>query len=255
MIVHSKWAEEVDPSRGGILTTAITEFDNLDNEGHGVKLEGMDMMPAFGMAWHPWNSAADYKQRMLDYKHTMGHIVLCREKYTGKIWIDAKSGQRKVSYEPSAFDRAHIMRGYIGLAKLLYTMGALEICTNTAGGPVFRRDPSKPKGADWAEDDDFVEFLRLTEVVGNPLDKTGFGSAHQMGTCRMGSTAKTSVVDTRGRVWGTRGLYVADASVFPSASGVNPMITTMTFGEWIGRRLAEELAGEAKGKARSGGRL
>lgn len=59
----------------------------------------------------------------------------------------------------------------------------------------------------------------------------------------MGTKPSTSAVDPRGRVWGTEGLYVADAvsrvilshsallltllpqSVFPTASAVNPMIT------------------------------
>jgi len=43
----------------------------------------------------------------------------------------------------------------------------------------------------------------------------------------MGASARTSVVDAEHRVWGIRGLYVADASTFPSASGVNPMLTVM----------------------------
>jgi choline dehydrogenase-like flavoprotein len=43
----------------------------------------------------------------------------------------------------------------------------------------------------------------------------------------MGASARTSVVDAEHQVWGIRGLYVADASVFPSASGVNPMLTVM----------------------------
>lgn len=55
--------------------------------------------------------------------------------------------------------------------------------------------------------------------------RCALGSAHQMGSCQMGTHSSTSVVDPRGRVWGTKGLYVADASVFPTASGVNPMIT------------------------------
>jgi len=52
---------------------------------------------------------------------------------------------------------------------------------------------------------------------------TTFGSAHQMGTCRMGTSPRNSVVDDHGRVWGKKNLYVADASLFPSCSGVNPM--------------------------------
>jgi len=47
-----------------------------------------------------------------------------------------------------------------------------------------------------------------------------------------------------GRVWGTEGLYVADASVFPSASGVNPMVTTMGIADWISWGVAEELKRE-----------
>ena len=48
-----------------------------------------------------------------------------------------------------------------------------------------------------------------------------------MGTCRMGGSAKTAVADPYGEVYGVRGLFVADASTFPTASGVNPMLTTM----------------------------
>jgi hypothetical protein len=39
--------------------------------------------------------------------------------------------------------------------------------------------------------------------------------------CRQGP--KLGVVDPNCQVWGTDGLYVVDASVFPSASGVNPI--------------------------------
>ena len=65
-----------------------------------------------------------------------------------------------------------------------------------------------------------------------------------MGTCRMSAKAKEGVVDPRGQVWGTEGLYVADASVFPSASGVNPMVTTLAIADWIGKGVCEDLRGE-----------
>lgn len=45
---------------------------------------------------------------------------------------------------------------------------------------------------------------------------------------RMGTKPSNSVVDPRGRVWGTQSLYIADASVLPTASGVNPMISCVT---------------------------
>ena len=58
----------------------------------------------------------------------------------------------------------------------------------------------------------------------------------------MGTSPRNSVVDPKGKVWGVEGLYVADASVFPSASGVNPMITNMAISDWISRGVAKGLS-------------
>jgi choline dehydrogenase-like flavoprotein len=62
--------------------------------------------------------------------------------------------------------------------------------------------------------------VRFTAASG----EMNFG--HPMGTCRMGDSPAYSVVDARGRVWDQDGLYIADASVFASALGINPALTT-----------------------------
>jgi hypothetical protein len=51
-------------------------------------------------------------------------------------------------------------------------------------------------------------------------NRTGVFSAHQMGTCRMGADEWTSVCDGEGQCWHVSGLYLADASVFPTPSGI-----------------------------------
>lgn len=48
---------------------------------------------------------------------------------------------------------------------------------------------------------------------------------HACGTCRMGTSPQNSVTDGNGRVWQTDNLYVADGSLFPTSSGVNPSLT------------------------------
>ncbi len=63
-----------------------------------------------------------------------------------------------------------------------------------------------------------------------------------MGTAAMGSDPKTSVVDSAGRVRGYANLLVADASVFPQSSGVNPMWTIMA----MAARIAELNGGFAR---------
>ena len=50
-------------------------------------------------------------------------------------------------------------------------------------------------------------------------------TAHQMGTCRMGGDRRRAPLSPEGRLWEVANLWVADASAFPAASGVNPMIT------------------------------
>ena len=48
---------------------------------------------------------------------------------------------------------------------------------------------------------------------------------HLMGSVRMGGDAGPSALDPDGATWEVPNLVVADASTFPTASGVNPMIS------------------------------
>ena len=50
-------------------------------------------------------------------------------------------------------------------------------------------------------------------------------SAHIMGTLRMGTDPRSSVVDPHGRFWDVDNLYAADGAVFPTSSGYNPTLT------------------------------
>ena len=63
-------------------------------------------------------------------------------------------------------------------------------------------------------------------------------SAHPQGGCPMGSDPDRSVVDPLCRVHGVDGLYVCDASVFPSPVGINPMISIMGLASLTAERIA-----------------
>jgi choline dehydrogenase-like flavoprotein len=72
-------------------------------------------------------------------------------------------------------------------------------------------------------------------VLAGPVgqNRSGVFSAHQMGTCRMGRDARSAVCDARGEVFGAKGVYVSDASLFPVSSGVNPMVTVMALAKCV----------------------
>jgi len=63
-------------------------------------------------------------------------------------------------------------------------------------------------------------------------------TVHVMGTARMGVDPKNSVINSHGEFHNVKGLFVADASVFPSSIGVNPQITIMA----LATRTAEYIA-------------
>jgi choline dehydrogenase-like flavoprotein len=86
------------------------------------------------------------------------------------------------------------------------------------------------------------ELARIVPERVRPQDLK-LSAYHPMGTARMGSDPRTSVVDSWGRAHHCESLYVCDASLFPTSTAVNPQLTIMATAHRIGRRLAETLAG------------
>ena len=56
---------------------------------------------------------------------------------------------------------------------------------------------------------------------------------HELGTARMGSSPKDSVVDSYGRAWDVPGLYLMDGSIMPSNPDKNPTLSIMALA-WRG---------------------
>ena len=71
--------------------------------------------------------------------------------------------------------------------------------------------------------------------------KISITSAHLMGGCGMGRDASDSVTDGWGRVHDVPWLYVADSSLFPQCSEVNPYVTVMALAD----RVAEGIRNNA----------
>ena len=108
------------------------------------------------------------------------------------------------------------------------------------------------------------EHRRFTAAVRRALAGAGLvsftqriglkGTAHACGSLVCGTSAADSVVDPHGRVHGMQGLYVADGSVLPRSSRVNPSLTIYAWGLRVGdlvarglerARVATQLSGEA----------
>jgi choline dehydrogenase-like flavoprotein len=213
-----------------------------------VKIETSIMLPSFFLPLANWNSGLDYKLNALKFRHMNGFISIARDRDTGRIYPDPVDGKPRIQYTPSAYDRAHIMEGLIAMCKICYVEGATEIQPFIQGVKPFIRDaeeilsvPAGDKPDPGVTDSRFRAWLEELQRIGNKPPTGTFPSAHQMGSNRMSANEKDGVVDVKGKVWGTENLFVSDASVFPSASGVNPMITNMAISDWISKNIAKEL--------------
>lgn len=88
------------------------------------------------------------------------------------------------------------------------------------------------------------ELDQLDELISEEyfkLGKVALSSAHIMGGARMGADPKESVTDVWGRVHGLKDVYVADASLFPRASEVNPYLTVMVMADRVAEAVRRDL--------------
>ena len=85
---------------------------------------------------------------------------------------------------------------------------------------------------------------RLDELINREafkLGKVSISSAHLMGGCRIGTDPATSVTDAWGQVHGVPWLFVADASLFPMCSEINPYVTIMALADRVAERVRMRL--------------
>jgi choline dehydrogenase-like flavoprotein len=74
---------------------------------------------------------------------------------------------------------------------------------------------------------EWLRTARLGHLQVTKGRRPDFNAHHHAGTTRMGIDPRAGVVDPQGRVFGLENLYVAGASIFPTAGYANPTLTVV----------------------------
>ncbi|OGP86736.1 MAG: hypothetical protein A2Y95_05575 [Deltaproteobacteria bacterium RBG_13_65_10] len=153
---------------------------------------------------------AGHKHLLAKYDRLACVNVLLRDETTGEV-REGRGTHPEIRYEPGDADRAALFEGMREAARLLFRAGADKVIAGPRSGVILESETD-------------LDHLDLPGVRRMPLRMSAF---YPQGTCRMGVDPARAVVGPTGEVHGIRGLFVADASIFPAPLGVPPQLTVM----------------------------
>ncbi|HEY0614070.1 MAG TPA: GMC family oxidoreductase [Candidatus Elarobacter sp.] len=236
--ISAAFAEPVDPWLGVMQSALCDRFAALNASAgsgagrFGYVIEAAPTHPGLMGLALPWAGRAAHAELMTGARYRATLIVIARDEGEGSVGLDERADVR---YRIAGADARRLADGLGAAARIALAAGAVSARTLYARPLELTAADATPDGLAGFE----TELRRRAERrVPLPLF-----SAHQMGTARMGASAAEGVIDPDGRVYGVEGLLVVDASAFPSASGVNPMLTIMALAHRATRALIARRAG------------
>jgi choline dehydrogenase-like flavoprotein len=217
---------------GSPQTVKTDEFARIRG-AHGFRIEMAPALPGTIASGTAWEGGLQHKQQMLRSANAAIFFVLTRDTGEGSVQIDSH-GRPVIRYWPNRVDSGFLVRGMQEITRIAFAGGAVAIST-THSPPMRLGSETQIPGAVTGQR--LERFLEQISERGIGPNRMPLFSAHQMGTCRLGADRRTSVADPYGQVHGVRGLFVADASGFPSATGVNPMLSVMALAYRAAQRI------------------
>ncbi|HEX8855251.1 MAG TPA: FAD-dependent oxidoreductase [Thermoleophilaceae bacterium] len=215
---------------GGLFDEEVRGWDGImqswlvnEWENRGVNLEATCTPLTFGGHWMR-GAGQPYKERLERYANVAMIGVMISDRSEGRL--TTIGGRARIRYRLDRADQEKLRFGIARAADVHFAAGASEVYPQV--GRVAVLAPG--------EQDRRVEQARFRP---GEFRLEGF---HPMGTARMAAAPAAGVVAPSGEAHDVPGLYVADASVFPTALGVNPMITICAVARRIAAGLAERLS-------------
>ena len=221
IFVGGLFDEDVDAYQGIPQSFYVDHFLDLERNPNN----GYLLMPVFGpmalVAAAMPAFGGEHSDLMRAYRSIAALLVLLHDRSSGRVTVNRR-GNPVMRYRLSRGDRESLTLGLIHAAQLLFAAGAKEITLPYTQRIVIQRESD-------------LEVIRQRGIVENDVLIT---SSHPQSTLRMGSDPRKTVVDSTGEAHAVKGLFVVDASLFPTSIAVPPMLTVAAMADRIARRLA-----------------
>ncbi len=217
-----RYPEIIESWRGGMMTAFSDAVSDLDN-GYGCKIEPSPLHTGLLATVLPWANSEEHKKLMLNSPYYAGFAVITRDRFGGRVTMD-KDGNPIIYYDVHSYDRQHLLKGLAAASAIHAAAGAKEIVLTHHRAAALN---TQHFGCDVSK------YHKEIASLNWGANYSPMFSAHLMGTCRMGGDNNKSPVNPEGKFSGMSNLYIADGSLFPSASGINPMVTIQSLARYI----------------------
>jgi len=213
--------------RGAPQSVAVDEFDDTSeaNGLGGFRMEGWGgvvgvpstLLPGFGR---------DHKRLAARMRNMSITALLVPDRPSGEIsyqWAEDGRVIPKIDYVMTEEWKQRLVQGMKRVGELLFAAGAREVAFANQAFPVMKSPDDLAKSGQ----------LPIAPGVAN------FVSAHNQGTCRMGSSKDNSVVDQNLRLHTGDNIYIMDSSVMPTSASTHVMIPIMVAADFAVHRMLE----------------
>jgi choline dehydrogenase-like flavoprotein len=203
--VSARFAEEIHGYYGPTMAYAVRELSDVaGGRGPGVMIENVSahqVSTASSLA----GFGAEHAARMATLPHLARSLIVMRDRTRGRIEADGA-----IRYAPTREDLEILRHGMLAAARCYLAAGAQEVWLPVHGTPAVRSTHD------------------LDALAGMTFTSRGLAhhyAVHLFGGATLGASPDAGICDETGACFGMRGLYVSDASSFPTNTGVNPQIT------------------------------
>jgi choline dehydrogenase-like flavoprotein len=226
-LVSAVFPEPVVAWRGLPQAVLLEEFATFADVGRGgwLGVPSASNWPGLSAAVEPAIGAA-HRDRMRELPHRAAAAVLLHDETEGRVTV-SRDGRPVARYWPGTPDVAELRGGIGALARLYLAAGAERVYLPHADAPPVRHE---------GEID--AALARVTPRK----HRFAISSVHPQGSCALGDSPRRSATNPRGEIHGAPGVYVADASLFPTSVGVPPQATVMALAGMVADGVADGLA-------------
>ena len=207
---------------------------SLELADRGVVIESAPAHPGLVAVALPWRGRTQIAQLMSEFGHSAPLIGITRDRDAGRVRL-TRAGRPRIDYRISSHDATTARSGLLAMARIARAGGAIRVTALGTPGASVEIDAGERA---------FNRFLdRLAAFDFGPTAPR-CSRPTRWARCAPDRIARTSASDPHGRVRSDAngglvgGLYVGDASLFPTAVGVNPMVSVML----MAARVAEAIA-------------